>query len=229
MNLLQLVNRSRRECTDKGSDLTTVQGSLALENQRFKDWVQESWDELRMSNPHWRWLRATAQFDTTALINGISLSAAGAPTCTDWDKGTFRAWRKSVGASDEQILPFMEYETWRNVYQFGAMRTQSSRPVAVTVKPDNSLGIGPLPDDVYTVVGDYWGTGAALTLDADSPTDSGLPERFHMLLVYGAMEKFAHHEAAPEVYQRAARSQKTLKNQLFAWGLPVMTSGPSLA
>lgn len=227
MNFLQAVNRAKRECTDKGGDLTTLQGSLTLENQRFKDWVNETWMELQTDNPQWDWMRASFQFDTVAGQQGYTLSQANAADAADWRRSSFRAWTKAVGSSDEQILPFMEYDTWRNVYTFGSMRTTQARPVAMTVKPDRTLAIGPVPDAVYTVVGEYWRAPAEMATDTDTPT--GLADRFHMLLVYGAMEKFSHHEAAPEVYTRASTARKRLKNQLFASGLPILASGPPLA
>lgn len=230
MNYLQLVNRARRECGVTGGDLVDLTTTVTTETQRFKDWVNEAWRDLQLHKPDWEWMRFPLSFPTVVGQAAYTRAQANAPTAADWRLDSFRAYRTSTGATDEQILPYMEYPTWRNVYQFGNMRTQTGRPVAITFTPDHTLSIGPLPDDIYTVVGEYYKAPADLVSATDDPSVlMNLPERFHMLIVYGAMKQFASFEAAAEVYSRAETEYRRLMNRLNFYGLPAIIDGPPLA
>jgi hypothetical protein len=97
---------------------------------------------------------------------------------------------------------------------FGAQRTVQTRPVVVAVGPDQSLNLGPPPNGLYTVTADYFVAPSVMVLDTDIPL--GLPTRFHMLIVYRAMMKYAGYESAPEVYQRGSEESARMRAQLMA-------------
>jgi hypothetical protein len=138
------------------------------------------------------------------------------PDCAEWKLDSFRAYPQTAGVGGEQILPPMGWDTFRDIYQFGTMRTTTGNPAVVSVEPDKSLSIGPVPDAVYTIDGEYWRTPTTLSADADDPAAPGndFPERFHMLLVYDVMERYALYESAQEVLQRATAGKKRLRNRL---------------
>jgi hypothetical protein len=226
---LQLVNRARQECGAGGAALTTLQTGLSTESQRFKDWVNEAWRDVQLHQDDWAWMRSAFTFSTSVGVPTYTQLAANVGDLADLKRDSMRAYNSSVGTNDEQILPFMEYNTWRNVYQFGAMRAQSGRPAVMTLAPDKSFAIGPLPDVAYTIVGEYYRAPSDLVNDADNPVAFGLPARYHMLIVYLAMQSYATFYAAPEVMARGeTEGNKAMRRLEFDY-LPTLISGPPLA
>jgi hypothetical protein len=230
LTFLGLVNRTRRECGLGSSDLTTLSG-LTTEQTRFKDWINDGWVDVQLARTDWLWMRGSFSFTTTALLQNYSPSAAGATNFGEWARKTFRCYRTADGVGTEQILPFMEYDTWRNVYAYGTQRSTYTRPVVLTVNPDHSLATGPVPDDVYTISGEYQRCPVSLSADTDTLTGSvnPLPERYQMLVVYKAMKSYAVFSAAQELVDKASREERRLLQQLQIYGLPTITSGPPLA
>lgn len=229
MTFLELVNRARRESGVSGAALSSVatDSALTAEGLRFKYWVIEAWREIQTQHADWNWMRKPVSFNTTAGVNTYAPAACNVTDLGDWKRNSFRAYTTSMGYGDEQILPFMEYETFRNVYLYGNMRTTQSRPVSFTINPaDKSLILGAVPNDDYTVVGEYFKKPVDLSADSDTPE---LPDRYHMFIVYKAMSSYAFYESAPEVLERAQRGEKKMLTLLEFDQMPVLTSGPPLA
>ena len=149
----------------------------------------------------------------------------------EWKRDTFRCYLTATGAAGEQFLRSPDYDWFRDVYLFGAARTTEGRPIDAAVLPSHGLVLGPVPDSAYTVEGDYYRRAVDLadTGDESDPSFYGLPEQFHMILVYGAMRSFATFEAAPEVYQRADTERRRMLNRLYTYGLPRPEMGAPLA
>jgi hypothetical protein len=212
---LYLVNRTRQECGVSGQALLTLQGTLTDESARFRDWIADAWRDLQISRPNWRWMRKSGSFNTTGTAT-YSASSANAPDLGSWIEDSFRAYKASIGTSDEQFLDKMEWDDWRNYYGYNTQRIMQSRPMNVAIKPNMDIALGPIPDDTYTVVYDYFRTATELVADTDNPcsTNNGLPTRFFLLLIYGAMRSYASHEAAPEVMDRAVREYRRLSDKL---------------
>ena len=228
---LQLVNRARVECGISGAhtDLTSLQGTLPLESKRIMQWVQQAWIELQTSAEDWQFLRNSFEFNTVQgtwsyapTASPVSLSDFG-----NWKLDSLRVSTQGQAYADEQLIAFMDYETFRNLYRYAAMRTTQSRPTVFSVAPDKSLVFGPVPDRAYTVNGEYFKKPQTLSADADEPT--GLPDRFHLLVVYEAMKHYAQFESAPEVFARAEAQAGKLKAQLEIDRMQFLTPGAPLA
>lgn len=227
MNCLQLINRARQECGVTGPDLTTITG-LTGESARFLNWINAAWVDIQTAHEDWQFLRETFQFNTVAGQWQYTATDAGvSATFGNWKRDSFRA--SSVGASygDEQLLNFMDWDEFRNLYQYANMRNTQARPVVVTiVPPDEDLGFGSIPDQAYVVVGEYYKKPAEFTTATEEPT---LSAKFHPMIVYRAMMFYAGYEAATEVYQRGELEFKRLMNRLEIDQLPDLVSGPPLA
>lgn len=229
MTFLQLVNRLRVECGVSGPPLTTVAGQLAgSENARMVAWVQQAWNDIQTSKEDWLFLREPFQFNTVTQQQIYTPAQAGitAANFGNWKRDSFRC--SSVGSNyrDEQLLNYMEWTTFRNLYIYANMRNTYARPVVVTIDPDKNLGFGAIPDIPYVIVGEYYTQPLQLTLDADEPA---IPSRFHMIIVYRAMMYYAGYEAAPEVMSRGEFEYKRLYSRLDIDQLPTTVSGPPLA
>ena len=233
MNLLELCNLVRYECGLATSDLTTVQGTLSQESQNIKSWVIREWWRVQAQRPDWQFMRSTAEFTATAnqqMYTPAQVGAAATPTFTaeqfgDWIRPSFRFY-SDVTYADEMLAAFMDWNTFRNVYAYGNMRNNASRPVAFTVAPDKSLGLGMKPDAAWKVVFEYYKKPVLLSADADVPS---MPSQFHDLIAYRALKRYGVFMSAPEVISSAQEEIDQIWPRLLADQLPMVTSGPPLA
>lgn len=228
MNYLQLVQRLSREAGVSGpsAGIATVSNTSG-EAQRLCDWVSQAWVEIQEEHEEWDWMRKSVTFNT--VLNQQNYVPSGAEAnLTDfarWKTNTFRAYITSVGIGSEMFVMPMNYEEFRDYYQFGARRYTYGRPISITVNPgDKALMLGPAPDQQYTMIGEYFKTVQNLSLDADIPD---MPDRFHMAIVYRAMIHYGMFEAAPEAVQRGENLYNEMLLRLEADQLPqIVTAGP---
>lgn len=229
MNYLQLVNRARQEGGVSGSALASLGGTLSQESQRFKDWVNEAWRELQTHVQDWDFMRSDFSFTTTANVSEYTAATLSTPLTSfrNWKRDSFRLYTTATGFGDEQILGFLDYETFRNQYLFGAQRDVRARPVLFSIKPNKTLVLGSVPDSSgYTVVGEYFRLPGDLVADADTP---GITTEYHMLIVWRAVREYALYESAAEVLARADQNIARLMSKIENDQMPEITSGPPLA
>jgi hypothetical protein len=228
VNFLELVNRTRVECGVSGAStpLSAVT-NLTGESARIAAWVNNSWVDVQTIKSDWQWMRKPVEFTTTAGKQVYTPAEAGiGDTFANWKPDSFRCSTAGNNYGDEQLLNFMEFTTFRNLYQYGNMRHTQQRPVVVTSTPEKNLALGATPSAQFVIGGEYYAKPSVLTAATDTPS---IPDRFHMLIVYRAMMAYGSYEAAPEVLQRGQSEYKTLMNRLEIDQLPAFTSGPPLA
>lgn len=131
-----------------------------------------------------------------------------------------------VGFKSEIFMSYLDYEWWRNGYEYGALRQVQTRPTVMTVAPDKSIGLGPNPIVGYTVVGDYYRVPTEMTANTDTPA---LPSQFRMAIIYRAMMSYGAYESAPEVAQRGASEFNRLMRRIHSDRMPEITAGGALA
>lgn len=237
MTRLDLVNSLIQECGVSGGPVSTAVG-LTGSQLRCATWVDAAWNEVQTEHDDWDWMRssnllgsgasfvtlpgiATYPLGTTAGQVGIAVDSFG-----KWDRETFRCYTTTVGTNDEQFLDNIPYDVWRDGYMLGALRSVQTRPYVVAVGPDQSVNVGPPSNGLYTITADYFVAPSVMTADGNVPT--GLPLRFHMLIVYRAMMKYASFESAPEVYSRGQSEYNLMFNQLEAVRLPQISFAGAL-
>ena len=225
MNFLQLVNRLKVECGVSGPVLSTVQ-NLTGEMDRLKSWINAAWVDIQASQEEWEFLRREVGFTLTASKRFYTYTDAGITSFGNWKRDSFRLSSVTANYGDEQLLNFVEYTTFRNLYMYANMRNVTARPVAVTVDPSKQLGFGSNPDIPYVVDGEYFMCPTEMSADIDTPS---IPDRFHLMIVYRAMMSYAGYESASEVYQRGQVEFNRLNNRLHIDQLPTFVSGPPLA
>jgi hypothetical protein len=224
MTFLELVQMVRQECGVAGTGPSTVVSQTG-QLKKLVDWTNQAWRELQLRHDDWQWKRKDFTLSLAASDNDYSAADASITDFGEWDLETFRIYLTSASVSDETFLSKMDYDIWRNVWAIGSQTP--SRPNVVALKPDQHLGFGPVPDDIYTVSGQYLQATQSMSLDADTPT--GLPEEFHMIIVYIAMRKYAANEAAPEVWTNAKEEYKRMMGALERKQLPKWRTGPAAA
>lgn len=172
-------------------------------------------------------MREPVEFNTVTQQQTYSPTQAGVGTTFgNWKRDSFRCSSVGQNYADEQLMNYMEWTTFRNLYQYSNMRRTYARPVVVSITPDKNLAFGSTPDQPYVITGEYYRSPIELTADTDTPD---IPDRFQMIIVYRAMMYYAGYEAAPEVYSRGETEFKRLMNRLDIDQLPTLVSGPPLA
>ena len=231
MNYLQLVQRLRQECAVSGTGPTSVINQAGMAGL-LVSWIDAAWMEIQGLHNNWNWMREPFAFQTTAGV-GDYAPATTTNTLTSglmtdlryWHKETFRAQKPAIGVQDEQWLVEWEYQVFRNTYRFNLQ--MQGRPVVFAEKPNGkAIMLGSLPDDVYSVTGEYQTKALHLAADADEPA---MPDAYHLMIVYKAMQSYGMYEAAPEVLGRGQIEYQKLLTQLEREQLPDVYVGDPLA
>lgn len=232
---LELVNIARMEAGLASGDLTTLQSGLNQEATRFKAWVRDEWKRIQTAHPDWQFLRVSGEFTTTADQGTYTPQQAGATTdgtntgtaiLADWKRDSFRLSTSGASYADEAILGFMPWDTYRNLYLYGAMRAARSKPVVISVDPQKNLCLGQIPNGEYVVPYEFYRTPQVLSADADEPL---CPARFHDLIAYRALRAYGIFMSAPEVISRADGVIDKLYADLAIDQLPATMTGNPLA
>lgn len=243
MNFLTLAQRAAVECgvaaTQSMTAVLSTTANAAGSLGRIVNWVADAWLDLQMEHDDWDWMRSSnvlgagASFvpalgvASTPLGTGAGQIGVAVDSFGKWDRNTFRNYTTAVGTQTEVFLDEIPFDVWRDSYMLGALRSTKSRPTAIAVGPDQSLNVGPPSDGNYTVTADYFLAPSPLLNDADIPL--GLPTRFHMLIVYRTMIKYAGYESAGEVYQRGTTEYGAMFARLERLRLTELTMGGALA
>lgn len=225
MNFLQLVQRLRLECGVSGSDPAKVTDQPA-EIRRLVNWINTAWMDIQSVHEDWFFLRAPVSFNTAAGTASYGAVQAGIPLLGKYKRDSFRIYSAALGASNEAILTHFHFDNFRNLYQFGTNRTLQQRPMCYTIDAQNNFILGPIPDDIYNINGEYFKIPTEMVLETDVPA---LPAQFHMAIVFRAMMHYGEFEAAPEVYQHGELEFKKIMLRLNISQLPKMQFGAPLA
>lgn len=225
MNFLALVNRSRRRAGGTGADLTSLTGQTE-ESNRLIDWVNEAWMDIQLRRPDWEWMRNSFSFAAVSGQGTYTPAQCGITDFGNWSLDNFRNYVTATGTSSEILMDVWGYESWRDVYQFGANRSVTARPISAAVAPDKQLCLGPYPAAAYTVTGSYYKVASELVLTTDTPA---LPTQFHMAIVYRVMMFYGAYEAAQEVYTLGEAEFKKMMGRIDAHELPAIGFGGALA
>lgn len=207
-------------CVECGiaSEPTTVDSQTG-EFKRMVNWYKQAWVEIQ-NRTDWRWMRHEFSLNTVADTEVYTFA-----DCTDLTSSAtitrFKKWRfedvndppkiylQSTGVGGERWLLWTPWNWFKTIYSVG---TQNSGATAhITVDPQDQIHLGPIPNDVYVVTGDYYRSPQVLAADDDEPE---MPSHFHYLIVYEAMKKYAYFESAQEVLSRAEVESKKLMRQL---------------
>jgi hypothetical protein len=212
VNFLALVQRAHRERGISTPAPTSVVGATDR-NQRTIDAVAAAWDELQAERP-WRWMRATTDTPLTAGQQTYTSAQLGIVT-------RFGRWREEDSdyspilyvAGSLNTLWQLQYWDLDNFRKLFIYRVQASTtPIAWTYDESNQFLVGSNPALAYQLRAEYWKEPVALAADADTPD---MPDRFHMILVWRALQDLAKFDAAPEHLARAEKNYGDLYDKLL--------------
>lgn len=226
MNFLELVQRTRQECGIAGAATSVVNQSG--EARRVIDWVRDAWLEIQGQHDDWDFLRADFTITTTPGVGEYQPSDAVLTPAGDWKKwhkDTLRLYRNALGLADEQYFVEWDYKVFRDTYRYNLQTP--GRPAVFAERPqDSAIMLGPVADEVCTIVGECQRGPVSLLTDTDVPA---IAPALHMVIVYKAMEYYALYESAAEVLERSRRGLANLMPQMERRYLPEVSFGDPLA
>jgi hypothetical protein len=229
---LQLVQSLRRETVDSGTGPTSVTGNTG-ESERFVQWVVQAWQEIQLDRDDWLFARKSFTVPTVASTGSYAydatnlkdtVSSAAITRWSRWYRNTFKCYLSASGVGAEYPLFWLEWERFRRIYRYGTQT--DGAPVHVSQDPTGAFVLGPKPDAVYVVSGDYQIGPQTLAVEADIPE---MPAKFHQLITYEAMSKYGGSRIAPEAMVRAIAEGGKLRDALEREQLPPITYGRALA
>lgn len=225
MDFLALAKRLLQEAGIAGTGPSTVVSQVG-ELKSVVDWVNDAWETLQNEKDDWLWMRTDWTYAMPALQQTLTAAQAGITAFGRWWGKTLRCYATSIGVSDEQRIPYLPWDEFRDTYLLGT-RPTATRPSRFTIKPDQTIMVGPQNDVAYTFVGEYQKAATRMAVDADTPT--GLPSDFHMVLVWDALVLYGTFEAAQESINRGLQFAKPYNFRLGRRQKPAIKFGSALA
>jgi hypothetical protein len=204
------------------SSPTTLVGATG-EIASLARWVKTAWTEIQGRNGGtWRFLRRDFTFQT---VSGTDTYAYGSVTDVDAAAviSRFRRWHvndpnnpakcylTSSGIGTQYWLRYLAWESFQTLYKIGTQN--NSTPAHITVNPQDELVLGPKPNGIYTVTGEFYRSAQVLSANSDTPE---MHSDYHSLIVYKAMEKYGAANAAQEVMYRGEKEGGAIMKQLEA-------------
>lgn len=184
---------------------------------KIVSWVESAYNDIQARHSWWEFLRDDFSFDCVTGTSEYTPVAAGIDDFNAWGSELFRVYLGAV--DDEQWMDRYAWADFRDICLFAGNRTVQGRPVRYTFRPNKSLVLWPVPDDEYTVSGEYYKRPAEMTANTDEPL---FPQQFHLAIVLrGLMFLAADQEALP-LYQHA---EKEFKRLMFALENDQLPSG----
>lgn len=182
-----------------------------------------AWTDIQNSRSAWAWMRKEFEGVTIAGTAEYTPAAWNIADLAAWivESGSVTLYDQTIGPADEHEIALISWDRYRFAYGRGAQVQQ--RPVAFAVKPSNgALMLGPAPDGVYVVRGEYRSAPQVLTANTDVPA---LPARFHDAIKWRALQLLAEHDEAPTAMATAAANYRRALGELERDQLPQITIG----
>jgi hypothetical protein len=225
MNYLQLCQRLRQEARISGTGPTTTVSQTG-EYLKVVDWIDTAYEDIQNLHETWKFLQKPFSFTTTVGKRDYTPTEAGYASLRRWKHSSHGDIRCYLTAGDEQRLAYLPWDTFRDIYLIGNSRTQTGRPGVFSIEPDDTINFDYLPDQVYTVVGEYYQNPDILSGDTDTPL---FPVNFHMVIVYRALMYYGADYAAEEKYTHGQNEYKRLLRRMEQTQLPTLSWGSPLA
>jgi len=179
MNYLQLCQRLRQEVGGAGNGPSTVLDQRG-ENRLYVDWIRQAWIEIQsMHNWNFLWSEGNIELQPGVQLYDMPAGLASIDT--------------SSAVIEGSPVPYADYLDFRDAYRSPG----TGRPATYTLQPNGQLKLSSFPDQVYQLGFDCFLNPVSMSENLEIPA---LPERFHMLIVYKAMQYYGTYENALEVF-----------------------------
>ncbi len=195
MTFLQLCQSLRQEAGIAGTGPITVMGQSG-ELGMVVSWIAQAYQEIQDRRANWDFLRNNFSFNTTT--GQAKYPRSTVINLAEWKRDSLRIYLTTAELADEQWLRFVHWDKFRDTRLRGAAQTVTGRPIEFSLDPQKVVVMYPVPDNTYTINGEYYATAHVMALDTDVP----LFDRFHMAIVYNALMRYAAYISDPSTYAR---------------------------
>ncbi len=233
MTFLDLAKRVVSELgTDLPGNLTSVlitpataYGSTTEYLNKCVNWVKQAWIEIQEDQTDWNFMRTKGIFD---LVQGqaqydISLQDG----LSDYDKlipFVAPVQRRYIWITDGSVSPmnrtqcyYVEPELYFGYYD--RLNLVSGLSYRYTFTSNGCILLNPAPGTPsYKAEFRYQRLPQELTEDTDTPT--GLPPKYHMVIVYWAMEFYSGFDETQPQWARALKLKKRMMNKMYITETP---------
>ena len=221
-------------CQDVARESGTVSGTnpTAVASQtgrllKIVEWTAQAYVLIQNLHADWRWMQKT--------FSGTTSDGAGQYTPASWSIDDHRDWLRddrvtgyqphtiyltATGVSGEGTLREISWQQWRTSYGRGSQT--NNYPSEYAISPAGEFSLGPIPDDDYTVSGEYRQAAVVLAADADTPA---MPAAFHDIIVWQAIMLLAEFDEAVEQRAAAILKRNALLEDLQRDQLPTVSLG----
>jgi hypothetical protein len=220
---LELVQDLHEEVRATGSGPSAVTNQTG-EYKRLVSAIRRADRDIQRKHNEWKFMRASFTVNTVANTAAYSATDCSITKFRNWVINSFKMYLQSGGIAGEAPLHYVDYDTWYRRYGTGAQT--ASYPNEFTILHNDSFSLGPKPNAVYVVSGEYQKAVTLLAVDADEPA---YPEEYHAAAVYLAMQNWGRSTGAPELYQDGERKYNQIMSQMERTQLPEIMLGAPLA
>jgi len=204
-----------------GPSTTIAQTGMFLQ---LVEWIDTAHSNIQTLHPTWEFLRkefSKALTIATGTYTPTDLSV------TDWGEWAPEDWRIYLVAADEAFIDYVRYDEFRQMFGVGTQLTKTGRPTCFTVKPNDSIIFYPIPDQAYTLKGEYFRGPLVWTADADVPLWSG--RDFDIAIMWRALMFYGTSYAEPDKFAVGQMEYRKCLRQLEKKYLPRLKWGAPLA
>lgn len=217
---LQLVDQLRQEVDFAGVTLTTLTGQ-PQDITNLSRWVAQAWVDIQLRHV-WKWRRRrytlTTVADTERYAYTDATDVLASATISRFERWYMnpkvppRIYLQSSGGSARTPMTIISWDNYQNIYLPAPDST--GFPSHITIDPQDNLVLGVTPNDVYVINGEYIRAPQLLSADSDEPEH--INARFHDVIVYVAMAKYAYQQVSQENLARAERESRRMFRQMEA-------------
>jgi hypothetical protein len=191
---------------------------------RIVDWVKSAYEDIQNINASWDFLLSPFTFPTVIGKQDYSASDISISNLSKWKADSDEDFTIYSSYADEAHLPLMAWWLFRQQYLFGSARSATGRPSVVSVHPNKTLWLSPVPDAVFTVTGQYYCKDFLLA-DTDEPL---LPVDYHLAIIWKGLMYYAAYSSASDLYAHGDREYKKIIRKMSMAELPKITFGEPL-
>jgi hypothetical protein len=213
MNFLDLCKRAHTESGLSGAGPSTVIGQTGV-TARMIRYVEREWRRIQGLHDHWYFMRN--QVSVSTVIGQREYDPAVDWLIDDFDlpyTDTFK-FTDNTGK-----LRFIDWNTWTASNYDVASVVQPGKPGAFTWSPQLEIITDRNPDAAYQIQLEYHRAPQSLVMDTDVPI---MPARFHDLIVYAAVMRFAKFDKDMELLQTATTDYEEWLSKLENSQLPAI-------
>lgn len=213
MTFLELVQKAMRRASVREDVPTTLVGATGIVAD-FVDNVNDTYRTIQTTAHAESWFFRQVLDQTFAISDGQDeYSMPAGIEGINWRTVTVY----EVAKQEETPVEYLDYYDWRINYDI--KETEHAIPQKVTLAPDDTIFIYPVPDKDYTFRYDGVLDVDELSGDADTPI---IPEKYQWTLIWGAIMRHAETHEDGTLLAKAESHYKPIYDKMVSRQAPTV-------